>query len=453
MSRLPRLAVGTIQPEADPQAVLWALMETFRRAGLQVQSFLSRSHFPRYSGTAAVTGMNVRHLDSWLMSPEVCRDLFRRAACAADLALVEGQFPSATEIGHRGGRLEPLCQWLDLPRLIVIDSSQIGPCGLPQRPRLGDGLLLDRVASRRHFAHLSTELEALWGMPVVGALEELPALRHKLKRIPTGGSVPPDVCSALGDHFAGVAQLDRIWDLATRRGLPDRPALCRFLQLAPRLTVAIAFDEAFHRYFPDTLDSLELRGATIVDFSPLRDESIPEGTDLVYLGCGSPERFARDLSENHCMTASLRNHVRLGGRIYAEGGGAAYLCQQMETRRGDLRHMVGILPAIARFTGAQAPPIPVELTLSEPSWLGLPGTTIRGYRNSHWQLESTCPSAGLVAEANCHNELVGSLSTVGSLLHLNFAAQPHCLRHFFYPYRCRRGRMDPWAGIAESVQE
>jgi cobyrinic acid a,c-diamide synthase len=217
--------------------------------------------------------------------------------------------------------------------------------------------------------------------------------------------------------------------------------------------VAIAFDEAFNRYFPDTLDSLEVCGAAVLDFSPLRDETIPKGTDIVYFGCGQPERFARTLSENHCMAAALRNHVRSGGRIYAEGGGAAYLCQQMEVTPGHPHRMVGLLPATAHFVTSDMPPVPVELTLAEPSWLGLPGTKVRGYRNSHWRLEPICSSAGLIREVGHRNELIGSLSAVGSLLHLNFAAQTQCLHHFFYPYRCRRVPADPWADIRPSARD
>lgn len=446
MSQLPRLAVGTIQPGADPQPILWALTEVFRRAGLQVQSFLSRSHFPALCGAAAVTGTSVRHLDSWLMSPEVCRDLFRRGAHAADLALVEGQFSLATGTGFWGGRLEPLCRWLDLPRLIVIDASQLATCNLPTRPRLGDGLLLDCVLGPRHLAALTTELESLWGIPVLGALEQLPRLRRQLKQAATGGRVSHELCDSLGDAFVSRCRLDRIWELAHQRDLPEQPARCRcLLQLAPRLTVAIAYDEAFNCYFPDTLDLLELRGAAVVDFSPLRDEALPEGTDIVYLGCGHPERFARALSENHCIGASLRNHVRSGGRIYAEGGGAAYLCQQMETREGGLCRMAGILPAIARLVRPPADPAPVELTLAHPSWLGVVGTKLRGYRNANWQFESAGPRAGLVAEAGCENDLIGSFSALGSLLHLNFAAQPHFLHQFFFPHCCHHATRDPWA--------
>src|SRR5690606_21378146 len=110
--------------------------------------------------------------------------------------------------------------------------------------------------------------------------------------------------------------------------LPPFRSHCYCARPEPRpLTVAVAYDEAFRCYFPDTLDLLEHLGATVVDFSPLRDEALPLGTDIVYFGCGHPERYAEALASNHCMMLAIREHVCAGRRIYAEGGGVAYLCQ------------------------------------------------------------------------------------------------------------------------------
>ena len=85
---------------------------------------------------------------------------------------------------------------------------------------------------------------------------------------------------------------------------------------------------------------------TLCDFSPLGDERLPDGTDIVYLGCGHPERFAQALSENQCLAAGLRQHVCIGQRLYAEGGGLAYLCEQIELADGRRFAMSGVLPAI-----------------------------------------------------------------------------------------------------------
>ena len=91
MIPLPRLAVGTIQPQADSHAILWGLMEALRARGLQVQSFRSRACFAAETETAAVTGLHPRHLDSWLMSPDLCRRLLLRATDHCDIAVVEGE--------------------------------------------------------------------------------------------------------------------------------------------------------------------------------------------------------------------------------------------------------------------------------------------------------------------------------------------------------------------------
>jgi cobyrinic acid a,c-diamide synthase len=188
-------------------------------------------------------------------------------------------------------------------------------------------------------------------------------------------------------------------------------------------------------------------GGSVVDFSPLRDEALPPGTDVVYLGCGQPERFADALAENHCIKSALRSHLRNGGRIYAEGGGLAYLCQQMEARDGRLQRTVGIVPAVARLRKCPRAPTPLEVVLSRSNWLGGQGTRLRGYLNPNWVLEPT----GLAAQDgfSCGRRrgyIVGCFQLVGSLVHLNFAAYPAFLRRFFCPFRPGRSVANPLTG-------
>lgn len=431
MSRFPRIAIGTIEGDTDPQAVSWGLLESLRRLGLQVQSFLSRASFPRHPAAAAITGLSCRHLDSWLMSRSLCRQLFTRGARGAQLAVVEGRFEDC----GRGGSLDVLCQWLDLPRLAIIDARNLQPCRLPDRTGPLDGLLLDHVVDGEHLNRLATDLEALWGAPVVGALETLPYLRSQIRSIPCGERPPRELCHALGEQFAKYWKPEVLLQTAQRE-MPRHASPCGCTcgrGESAELTVAIAYDEAFRCYFPDTLDALEARGASIVDFSPLRDENLPPHVDLVYFGCGHPERYAAALSENHCMAAALRSHLCAGRRIYGEGGGAAYLCQQMETPSGELKRMAGILPAIARFQKGDPVAEPVEVTLFRPNWLGDYGARLHGYRTGAWRFEPSGKLTGLVAEADHQFDLVGSFLSVGSLLHLAFAAEPELVDHFFCP--------------------
>jgi cobyrinic acid a,c-diamide synthase len=457
MLPLPRVAVGTVQPEADGTALLWALSEAFRQHGLQVQSFLSRACFASYHGTAAATGLTPRHLDSWLMSADLCREILIHGMQDCDLALVQGKFPSAgdPQIGG-GGSLETLCQWLDLPRVAVLDVSGTEDPRPGEPPPQVDALLLDRVGAGCDLARLTADLEALWGAPVLGALGQLAELRSEVEAVPVGTRPPRELCQRLGACFLRHAQPQRMLELAMRRefnpggGRGSRPAAPRLFAPDPSpspLAVALAYDDAFDCYFPDTLDLLESRGATILDFSPLRDERLPPGSGLVYLGCGRPELYAAELSQNHCMNLALRNHLRGGGRIYAEGGGLAYLCQQIEIAEGDLWRMVGIFPANAKLSGSPGPPTPVEVTLDRESWLGPPGTRLRGYRNPRWQLQPVGPLTGCLAEPDHRYDLVKSCRAIGSRLHLNFAAQPNLLWHFFQPCTLQPDPADPWAAV------
>src|SRR6185436_6363029 len=108
------------------------------------QTFLSRACFTPHDGAVVITGNAPRHLDSWLMTPDVCRQAFLRKAATADLSIVEGRFDQALT-QTIGGSLDQLCEWLDLPRVAIVDVARLENCRLPARPN-ADALLLDRVS-------------------------------------------------------------------------------------------------------------------------------------------------------------------------------------------------------------------------------------------------------------------------------------------------------------------
>ncbi|HET6879488.1 MAG TPA: hypothetical protein VFI31_05015 [Pirellulales bacterium] len=435
MLRLPRVALGTIQHDSSTQPMCWALMDAFRRRGRQLQHFLSRSCFCPRNGALAITGVNSRHLDTWLMNRPVCREIFVHGCSGRDLAVIEGRFPGPDGSSPQASSLDTLCDWLDLPRLVVLDVSQFDTCQLPERPLQIDGLLLDRVPSPSAAFRMQTSFETLWDVPVLAALGELPRLRAAIARLPCGAVPPIELCRELGDQFEQFCRLELIESLASRRDMPPVAASVFPMQrrrLRRAVTVAVAYDPAFNCYFPDTLELLEMHGANVVDFSPLRDEVLPDA-DVVYLGCGHPELYAHALSSNHCMLLALRNHIRAGRRVYAEGGGLAYLCQRLETSDGEMAPMVGALPAMARLNRQMATPMPVEATLARQNWLAPAGASLRGYLNGHWTLEPVGPLISYLSGPQRELDLVGQYQVIGSRLHLNFAAQPQLLQGFFKP--------------------
>ncbi len=306
----------------------------------RVQHFRTRACPTATEAVGQVTGLPGRHLDAWLMPAPVCRSLFARAAASAELSLVEGTlecamgaqpFPTCDHPGDLG----PIAEALDLPVVAVVScrGSDSEAFHLPRFPEGVDAILLDELADPEHLPRLRRLVHWTTGLPVVGAIEAMPGVRAALERVPRNRHLPDDLIDELARSFLKHADLTAIDELARCRPF-RRPTAGLALsgRGRRRFRVAYAQDEAFGRYFPDTIEALEALGADLVEFSPLRDEGLPERVNLVMIGCGLPDHHADDLASNHSMIAALGEHVCLGRRIYSEGGGTAYLGRRMMIR-------------------------------------------------------------------------------------------------------------------------
>ncbi len=434
VARFPRLALGTIQPAADTVPMLWALASVLQRHGLDAQVFDSRARIDGRFGTGTVCGQPVRHLDSWLMSPDACRANFMYGAAGADLSVVVGElYGQPSDCVPVGGNLDLLCQWLRLPRLIIVDVSQLTDCRLPPRPENAAGILLDRIAPA-DVPSVQTTLESIWKVPVLGALPDLARERAIIQEM-TQGQMPGDcLCKTLGQQLDATLRVRRLLSLADGDGLAEtsfefRPPATNL----HGLVVAVAYDDAFFGYFPDSLDLLELAGATVTTFSPLQDESLPRGTDVVYIGGGVPHRFADTLAANQCLTLALRDHVRNDRRLYAESGGLAYLCAQLELPDGQCVPMAGVFAASAIYRGPCASPRATEITLARDHWFAPRGAKIRGYCDQAWHIKPLGRLTRYASEPGHGMDLVGRQSALGSRLQVSLAAQPDFLRRFCAP--------------------
>jgi cobyrinic acid a,c-diamide synthase len=390
-------------------------------------------------------GRASRHLDSWAMSRSDAISALARAARDSDTAIVEGMFDDGTPTRsvsegplttHQAPPcLDRLCQWLDLPRVAVIDVKQLAERGPTLRPPRIEALLLDRVTDDYHAAYWQTTLEALWKTPVLGWLDEATSLRSSWKSLAASGPPPRELCVALGRRLLPTLRLDRLRQLARRAtALSFEPEAWLLSAERRSFRIAVALDEVFCGYYPETLDLLEAAGAELCDFSPLRSEAIPDNVELVYFGCGHPEREAEKLSANHCLKQSLRAYASRGGRVYAEGGGLAYLCREIQLPCGRAVPMTGLLPAAACWPGGKTALEPAEITFALNSWLAPAKVSVRGYRHAAWRIEPRGPLLSYAAGENHRLDFLGSGTVIGSRVLVNLAANRHLLRRFFEPY-------------------
>ena len=163
--------------------------------------------------------------------------------------------------------------------------------------------------------------------------------------------------------------------------------------------IAVARDEAFCFYYKDNLELLESLGCELIEFSPLRDEKLPDNISGLILGGGYPELYGKQLSENQSMLTSIRKAL-MQEKIpcLAECGGFMYLHEEMEDADGNVWKLVGRIHGKTFPTGKlvrfgyvnlqrnldedQVFELKERMSLAD-SWI-LPGENIRAHEFHYW---------------------------------------------------------------------
>ncbi len=196
MNEFPRLALATPAEDAEPSVACLAMLAGLTERRWRVQHFRTRACPTAMEAVGQVTGLPGRHLDAWLMPPEVCRCLFARGASSAELSIVEGTLgePKPTSLYtscDSPGDLRPIAQALDLPVVAVV-SCRAGASESLHLPRLPDGIdavLIDELTDPAALPQLKRLFGLGANLPVIGAIEMMPEARAALLKSPSGSAV------------------------------------------------------------------------------------------------------------------------------------------------------------------------------------------------------------------------------------------------------------------------
>jgi len=339
------------------------------------------------------------NLDTWAMGEELIASLVTTVAAGADIAVAEGVmglFDGAAARGQSGsGTTADLASLLGWPVVLVLDVT--GQTETAVAVALGCakyrddidivGVILNRVASERHFALIAPAFERI-GMPVFGAIprDDRIALPERHLGLVQAREAPAidERLDALADIVEAAIDVDAI----RRSARPARilPAIGNSRhdgsehQLPPPgQRIALAQDLAFSFMYPHMLRRWRQAGAEIIPFSPLADEAPDATADAVWLPGGYPELHAATLASAHRFREGLR---KLAGRsipIHGECGGYMVLGRGLRDAAGHNHEMTGLLGLETSFAKRKLHLGYRRARLTAACSLGAAGTEVFGH--------------------------------------------------------------------------
>ncbi len=332
-----------------------ALMELARRKNLAVQPFKCGPDYidPGFH-SAVCSPVKSRNLDLFLLSESTVRETFSRHGSAADLALIEGV------MGLFDGKASTaqVSKILGVPVFLVLDGAGLAESAAAvvlgfQKfdPAVNlAGVLINRVKTESHFNYLKMSIELHTGVPCLGYLP--PDEKYRIPERHLGLTTAAES----GDRIAGLKEaadfLEKHFDwevFVTSCARKQRKVFAPAAAKAAACRVGVARDEAFSFYYEDNFDLIRAEGGELVFFSPLEDEKVPDGLDLIYFGGGFPEIYAAKLSANESMLQSVRDFYRDGGSIYAECGGFIYMTEAFTDKQGTRHGLCGLVPGTIKM--------------------------------------------------------------------------------------------------------
>jgi cobyrinic acid a,c-diamide synthase len=347
---IPRILIAGDRSSAGKTTISIGIMSVLRDMGYEVQPFKVGLDFIDPSYHTEVTGRHSRNLDGYLMTEDAVREVFSHAVEGADIAVIEGVrgLFEGLEATSDIGSTAQIAKLLKCPVVLVINARSItrSTAAIVSGYKSFDpevniaGVILNNIGSSRHGEKARTAIETYTGTPVIGEIPRSETMKISMRHL---GLIPVlegrRRLSDFDERLRGIKSIikegvdvEKLTSIAKSSEPLVRPETNIFKAYVPenKPKIAIALDEAFNFYYRDNLELLELAGAELVYFSPVKDKNLPE-VDGLYIGGGYPELFARELEDNTAMRGSIKQASSSGLPIYAECGGLMYLTQEIKT--------------------------------------------------------------------------------------------------------------------------
>lgn len=435
---MDRILISGVSSGCGKTTVVCAVLQALVNRGLKTGAFKCGPDYIDPMFHSRIIGAKSANLDLHFFSENTLRYLLAKNGEGCDVSVIEGAMGYYDGAGLTSWKTSAyeIALVTETPVVLVVNARGAALSVLAViegflrfRPESGiRGVILNQCTAMT-YAALSAAIEERFGIRCLGFLPKMDECAIESRHL---GLVTAAEIEGLREKMQTLAaQAEKTLDidglLALGRTAP--PLRCAPIALArkEKIRLAVARDKAFCFYYEDSLDAVREMGGEIVPFSPLSDGALPENIDGLYLGGGYPELYAKELSENASMRASVRAALERGLPCIAECGGFMYLTEAI----GDAP-MVGALPGTCFDTGRLTRFGYVTLRAKSDNLLCRAGGEIAAHEFHHW--DCTCPGDAFTAEKPTGRRwecAVSSGTLYAGYPHFHFYSNPEFLYGFY----------------------
>ena len=393
---IPRVILAGTNSGCGKTTVTCAILQAFVNRNKKVGAFKCGPDYIDPMFHSRIIGAKSSNLDLFFFRENTLKYLLAKNGADRDISVIEGVmgFYDGISLTTTTASTYEVSQVTNSPVVLIVTAKGASLSVLASIKGFLDfcpdnhicGVILNRCTAMT-YSILAKEIETRFSGKVqpLGFLPEMRecSLDSRYLGLITVAEVQDlrEKLHILASQAEQTIDLDRLSALAAR----SAPISCEAVSLPrqqERVRIAIAFDNAFCFYYEDSLDALREMGAKIVPFSPLTDRELPQNIQGLILGGGYPELYAKTLSENTLMRASVKATLERGVPCIAECGGFMYLTEAIAGFP-----MVGFLPGTSFDTGKLTRFGYVRLKANHDTLLCKSGEEICGHEFHYWDSE------------------------------------------------------------------
>lgn len=354
---MKRILFSATTSNTGKTTICSGVQRAFRNRGLKVQPYKIGPDYIDTEYHFVASGNKSRNLDEFMLPVEEIKYLFSRQSENADVSIIEGVMGLYDGLGDRHDYCSSasMAKILDSPVVLIIDGKSMAASAAAlvlgyknMDPCVNiAGVIANNVSTQSHFDIIKSSVEKITGIKVLGRIPKDENFALSSRHLGLTPSIEIDGLDERLDYIASVIEkhidLDELMALANSKPVEYDKNRREKIKNITDVRLGIAYDKAFNFYYADALDLLEDMGVDMVKFSPLKDKTLPDNIDGLFLGGGFPEMFAEKLAQNKSLLKDIKSKAENNMPIYAECGGLMYLGEQLESVENDFFEMTKIL--------------------------------------------------------------------------------------------------------------